>query len=60
VEPAPAGLAPAIVGGQLLVPRYRGIDAVDLSASAADTDVLSASQGSVLARRARLTVLVPG
>ena len=65
VEPAPVGLAPAIVGGQFLVPRYRGVDAVDLAtgttASAADTDVLSASQAAVVAHRAeRVTVLVPG
>ena len=59
------GLAPAVVDGQLLVPRYRGVDAVDLArgttASAVDTDVLSASQAAVVARRAeRVTVLAPG
>ena len=65
VEPAPVGLAPAVVDGQLLVPRYRGVDAVDLATgtagSAADTDVLSASATAVVARHAqRVTVLAPG
>lgn len=65
VEPTAVGAAPAVVGGVLVVPRVRGTDAVDLAtgatASAGDTDVLSASGTAVVARRAeRVTVLAPG
>ena len=50
VDPVPTGLAPAAVGGTLVVPRNRGVDAVDLATGAA-----------LVARRGeRVTVLAPG
>jgi hypothetical protein len=65
VDPVPTGLAPAAVGRTLVVPRNRGVDAVDLAtgaaASSADTDVLSVSAAALVARRGeRVTVLAPG
>jgi outer membrane protein assembly factor BamB len=65
VESPAAGAVPAVVGGVLVVPRVRGVDAVDLAtgatASAGDTEVLAASATAVVARRAeRVTVLAPG
>jgi hypothetical protein len=65
VDPVPTGLASAAVGGTLVVPRNRGVDAVDLAtgaaASSADTDVLSVSAAALVARRGeRVTVLAPG
>jgi hypothetical protein len=64
VDPVPTGLAPAAMGGTLVVPRNRGVDAVDLAtgaaASSADTEVLSVSAAALVARRAeRVTVLAP-
>jgi hypothetical protein len=68
VDPVPAGLEPAVVGGALVVPRYRRVDTIDLAtgaaasaASAAETAVLSVSAAALVARRGeRVTVLAPG
>jgi hypothetical protein len=53
------------VGGALVVPRYRGVDTIDLAtgaaASSAGTAVLSVSAAALVARRGeRVTVLAPG
>ena len=74
VDPVPVGLEPAVVGRALVVPRYRGVDTIDLatgaaassassasSASAAETAVLSVSAAALVARRGeRVTVFAPG
>ena len=69
VDPVPAGLEPVVVGRALVVPRYRGVDTIDLatgaaassaSASAAETAVLSISAAALVARRGeRVTVFAP-
>ena len=73
VDPVPAGLEPVVVGRALVVPRYRGVDTIDLatgasasaasaaSASAAETAMLSISAAALVARRGeRVSVLAPG
>jgi len=71
VDPVPVELEPAVVGRALVVPRYRGVDTVDLatgaaassasSASSAETAVLSVSAAALVARRGeRVTVFAPG
>ena len=73
VDPVPAGLEPVVVGRALVVPRYRGVDTIDLatgasassasaaSASAAETAMLSISAAALVARRGeRVTVFAPG
>ena len=71
VDPVPAGLETAVVGGALVVPRYRGVDTIDLatgaaassasSAETAVTAVLSVSAAALVARRGeRVTVFAPG
>ena len=73
VDPVPAGLEPVVVGRALVVPRYRGVDTIDLatgasasaassaSASAAETAVLSISAAALVARRGeRVSVFAPG
>jgi outer membrane protein assembly factor BamB len=65
VDPVPAGLEPAVVGRALVVPRYRGVDTIDLAtgaaASSAGTAVLSVSAAALVARRGeRVTVFAPG
>jgi hypothetical protein len=72
VDPVPPGLEPAVVGRALVVPRYRGVDTIDLatgasasasaaSASTAETAVLSVSPAALVARRGeRVTVFAPG
>ena len=70
VDPVPAGLEPVVVGRALVVPRYRGVDTIDLatgaaasaaSASAAETAMLSISAAALVARRGeRVSVFAPG
>ena len=64
----PAGLEPAVVGRALVVPRYRGVDTIDLATGAAasvgfaaETALLSVLAAALVARRGeRVTVFAPG